>query len=79
MVDSKTFNELRDKLSQSVSKKYGEQAWVNEIFIHKREIIYEKENRLFAVKYQEDEKAGIVFGESSEVTKSVTYPSVRNG
>lgn len=79
MVDIKTFNELRDKLSQSVTKKYGEHAWVNEIFIHKREIIYEKDNRLFSVKYQEDERAGIVFGTSSEVTKSVTYPPVKNG
>ena len=74
MVDVNTFNELRDGLAKLVQTKFGEDAWVSEIFLHQDQFIYEKNQKLFRAKYSISDKGEVKFvGSPTEVLKEVSF------
>ncbi|MCP4566491.1 MAG: DUF2213 domain-containing protein [FCB group bacterium] len=62
---------IRDKLRQSVFDRYGERAWISEVFDDY--LIYEVDGDYFKMNYTIGENDATLKGESTEVEKVVEY------
>lgn len=73
MVEVNEFNAIHRKLMEALDKRFGEedsdQVKLNEIFLHKREFIFEKEDTTFAAKYSLDGKGNLMIWDAVVLEK----------
>jgi hypothetical protein len=71
-----SLQELSSKLNAALQERFGDFAWVDEVFYLKNEMVFSRGDRghkLFAIKYNFNDDGSVQLGDPTEVEKKTTY------
>ncbi len=70
MVEVNEFNDVHQKIVDALEKKFDDTlVKLNEIFLHKKEFIFEKADQTFAAKYSLDAKGNLMIWDGVEINR----------